>query len=432
MLAISPVAVIYMLVTGGNGVANNQIAPARTAATAAITLSLLRILFVRYANASLRLARLFRMDYRCHDIPIDEEERCRGSRMPRQNIRIDSWTEQECYDFTSFTGDQLRRIFGLFGLAQLAAQTDGYIRVFTGHGYYRFDPEEIFLFMLTKCRTGKSNRELCDLVFGGSSSRWSFGYPWILVYLDTRYARTISHEKLRDFVDEFPVFYDAINRFIQKPTVHHFTDGSAEECDGLIFLPFSIFGFIDCSIDRISRPFSGPDGDYIGAPRKAMHHAAQRSVYTGYKKCHGIKVETVMLPNGISTVYGPTSARIHDVGGVLQMSGLDNFLMLIQQGRPDIYSAFGDSTYNAQYLQCIRSYYISLIPGVDITDDQKICNDRIKPCRQAIEWSYGDIENIFQICSHPRNYRLGKRLPCATEQLRVCHLLSNIYYLHVP
>ena len=300
MLAISPVAVTYMLVTGGNGVANNQIAPAT--ATAAITVSLLRILFARYANASLRLAQLFRMDYCCHDIPIDEEERCRGSRMPRQNIRIDSWTEQECYDFTSFTGDQLRRIFGLFGLAQLAAQTDGYIRVFTGHEYYRCDPEEIFLLMLTKCRTGKSNRELCDLVFGGNSSRWSFGYPWILVYLDTRYARTISHEKLCDFVDEFPAFYDAINRFIQKPTVHHFNDGSAEECNGLNFLPFSIFGFIDCSIDRISRPFSGPDGDYIGAPRKAMHHAAQRSVYTGYKKCHGIKFETVLLPNGISTV----------------------------------------------------------------------------------------------------------------------------------
>jgi len=92
-----------------------------------------------------------------------------------------------------------------------------------------------------------------------------------------------------------------------------------------------------------------------------MHHAAQRS----------IKVETVLLPNGISTVYGPTSASIHDVGGVLQMSGLGNFLMLIQQGRPDVYSAFGDSAYNAQYLQCIRPYYISLIPRVDITDDQK-------------------------------------------------------------
>jgi hypothetical protein len=47
---------------------------------------------------------------------------------------------------------------------------------------------------------------------------------------------------------------------------------------------------------------------------------------------------------------------------------------------------------------------------------------------QAIEWSYGDIEIFFQISSHPRNYRLGKRLPYyAMEQLRVCHLLSNIY-----
>jgi hypothetical protein len=95
-----------------------------------------------------------------------------------------------------------------------------------------------------------------------------------------------------------------------------------------------------------------------------MHHAAQRSVYTGYKKCHGIKLETVLLPNGISTVYGPTSASDE---------WTRHFLMLIQQGRPDVYSAFGDSAYNAQYLQCIRSYYISLIPGVDITDDQKIC-----------------------------------------------------------
>ena len=86
MLAISPVAVTYMLVTGGNGVANNQIAPAT--ATAAITVSLLCILFARYANASLRLARLFRMDYRCHDISIGEEERCRGSRMPRQNAAL--------------------------------------------------------------------------------------------------------------------------------------------------------------------------------------------------------------------------------------------------------------------------------------------------------------------------------------------------------
>ena len=52
MLAISPiaVAVMYMLMTGGIGVAN-QVAP--TTVTASVTVSLLCLLFARYANASL-------------------------------------------------------------------------------------------------------------------------------------------------------------------------------------------------------------------------------------------------------------------------------------------------------------------------------------------------------------------------------------------
>lgn len=67
------------------------------------------------------------------------------------------------------------------------------------------------------------------------------------------------------------------------------------------------------------------------------------------------------------------------------------------------------------------------MPGTQLTEAEKLCNKKMKPIRQAIEWSYGDVENIFQICANPKNYRLGKRLPYAQEQLRVCHLLSNIY-----
>ncbi len=96
-----------------------------------------------------------------------------------------------------------------------------------------------------------------------------------------------------------------------------------------------------------------PDGNDDGAPRKALGNVAQRTVYTGYKKCHGLKVETVLLPNGISTLFGPTWARIHDDSSVLQMSSLDAFLVEIQQGKPEVYCVFGDSTYNPGYLQCI-------------------------------------------------------------------------------
>ncbi len=71
----------------------------------------------------------------------------------------------------------------------------------------------------------------------------------------------------------------------------------------------------------------------------------QCSVYTACKKLHGIKVETVLLPNGISTVFGPVSAQIHDVGGVMLMIRLNDFLLDIQQNMPWApYSVFGDST----------------------------------------------------------------------------------------
>ncbi len=55
---------------------------------------------------------------------------------------------------------------------------------------------------------------------------------------------------------------------------------------------------------------------------------AQETVYSGWKKLHCIKVETVFLPNGISTVFGPVSARQND-HGTLALSGLDRFITFI-------------------------------------------------------------------------------------------------------
>jgi hypothetical protein len=62
---------------------------------------------------------------------------------------------------------------------------------------------------------------------------------------------------------------------------------------GLNELPFSICGFIDDTIDPILVPFSGPAGDYEGAPCRPQYILAQELVYSGYKKLHGHKMETV-------------------------------------------------------------------------------------------------------------------------------------------
>jgi hypothetical protein len=280
--------------------------------------------------------------------------------------------------------------------------------------------------MLTKCRTGWSNRDLCDHIFGGTATRWSFGYPAILTHLDRRYRRTLSHEKLEDYVDQFPAFHHALESYFRRSTLRHLPDGCAQVRDGLHHLPFTLIGFVDCTIDRISVPYSGPAGDFVGAPRKSEYRIAQESVYTRYKKIHGIKMETVLLPNGISTVYGPCSARVNDIGLMRNLSGLDQFLFHIQQGRDVMHCLLEDGIYNCNALRCIRSYFKSFA-GHPLSLDQIFINDLLKSGRESIEHTYGAVENIFTICSHPRNYCLGNRLPFAHEQLRICHLLSNIY-----
>jgi len=375
-----------------------------------------------------------RMDHRLHDIPLDEENQSRCE-LPRQDVRFDTWSYHRCYSKTSFRKDQLKRIYKQFGLKEIADANDGVISVYKGTDkrtgrplYYNFHPEELFLFFMTKCRHGYTNKELCDDIFGGDQSRWSYGWPWIVHYLDIRYQDIIGHQGLARFVDDFPRFHEAIQQKAMKDKPQHRHNNTGLIHPGLRFLPFDAFAWVDCTIFRCRVANTGPDGDYIGAPRKEGAFFSNRALYTKWKKLHGSKLETVHLPNGIQTLFGPVSARPNDVGeGVLMMSGLDDFLFEIQQRKPYIYSLFGDSVYGMAGLRCIRSYFKAFGRNGRLTDYQITCNKRMKAMRQSIEWGYGDLGNIFTLCDHPRNFKLGNPTPYAQKQLRVCLLLLNIY-----
>ena len=71
-----------------------------------------------------------------HDVPLDKENDHPSTRMHWQNLRLDSWMEQDAYGFTSFAKVQLSNIYHHFGLAAHAAQNDGAILVPTSadHG----------------------------------------------------------------------------------------------------------------------------------------------------------------------------------------------------------------------------------------------------------------------------------------------------------
>jgi hypothetical protein len=130
----------------------------------------------------------------------------------------------------------------------------------------------------------------------------------MMLYLDMRYASIIGHKRILWYLPLFGEFRDAIEAFFQKDRLYFDHQGNGILVPSLNELPFNICGFIDGTIDPILVPFSCPAGDHEGAPCRPQYILAQESVYSGYKKMHGHKMETVFFPNGISTCFGPVSA----------------------------------------------------------------------------------------------------------------------------
>ena len=148
----------------------------------------------------------FRLDHALHDI-TPQEESFPLYRKKSKGIGLDSWDDLECYENTRFTSDQLCRIYNCFGLDEyLLLQQETQIRVPTrgqnqrGQAcYYRFDPEELFLYTLTKIATGKVIEHYAMIFLGarlpdgptvihGCSSIWLGGMKTSLgmrVYFDS-------------------------------------------------------------------------------------------------------------------------------------------------------------------------------------------------------------------------------------------------------
>jgi len=185
-----------------------------------------------------------------------------------------------------------------------------------------------------------------------------------MLYLDLRYRNIVGHVGLLQFLPQFGYFQDKIEEYCQKDWWYHNQQGNVTWVPGLENLPYNIFGWIDDSIDRIGVPFLGPAGNFIGAPCRVQYINAQESVYSGWKKMHGIKVETVLLPNGMSTIFGPVSARQNN-RGTLNLSSLNHFLALIQASMHPHHRCmlFGDSIF-CGLLQYITTYYRAILPNV--------------------------------------------------------------------
>ena len=179
---------------------------------------------------------------------------------------------------------------------------------------------------------------------------------------------------------------------------------NAREEEGL-----RVAGFIDNTMNATCRPGGGPARDGRDAPRNDP--LIQRAWYNGWKKLHGMKYQTIDLPNGMNMhVWGPTSVRHNDLTS-LHESKVNDLLVEVQIGQQYQWVIYGDSA----YVHVADSHILARHNNEVNTERETLENRCLSACRECIEWNYGDVGVMWAMVDYKKKLKI--------RQMRV----KNIY-----
>ena len=131
-----------------------------------------------------------------------------------------------------------------------------------------------------------------------------------------------------------------------------------------------VWGIIDGTIRWMARP---------------IYH--QRSVYTRFKKCHGVKFQSVTVPEGFITyLKGPWTAQTHDAWMLHESQLMEELEQIIPATADSAeYGMYGDLAY-AQSIYLIRGFQ-----KPSTGPDEALFNRQMSSVCITVEWGFGDI-----------------------------------------
>ena len=129
----------------------------------------------------------------------------------------------------------------------------------------------------------------------------------------------------------------------------------------------NIFAFIDGTVRPMCRPST-----------------MQRFVYNGHKRCHALKFQSVLSPDGlIISLAGPWLGKVHDVR-MLRESGLPELLRhfcVCPDGTA--FALYGDPAYGDTI------FIFAPFKGTSLTREQQAFNTSMSKVRTCVEWGFG-------------------------------------------
>ncbi|XP_070387683.1 uncharacterized protein [Dermacentor albipictus] len=160
------------------------------------------------------------------------------------------------------------------------------------------------------------------------------------------------------------------------------------------------WGFIDGTARAICRPSTN-----------------QKMFFSGHKRTHAVKYQSIMCPNGIiCQLNGPYFGSRHDAG-ILRISRTYEKLEKLVQGHS--YCIYGDPAYP------LRPLLLKPYSATSSSGHQLLFNKQMSKVRQAVEWGFGKIAGLFAFVDFRKNQKLYRQnLP---QMYKVSALLANCH-----
>lgn len=125
----------------------------------------------------------------------------------------------------------------------------------------------------------------------------------------------------------------------------------------------------------------------------------QRVSFSGHKRGHGIKFQSIVSPDGIiQEMFGPFPASRHDAG-ILRESGLLSKLHQSLFVDGEWFYLYGDPAYP------LRPYLLSPCRGV-LNESEAAFNYQMSKVRQCVEWGFKDVIQYFAFLDFEKNQKI--------------------------
>ena len=164
-------------------------------------------------------------------------------------------------------------------------------------------------------------------------------------------------------------------------------------------------GFLDCV--------------FVRTCRRSGRSSLQRSLYSGHKRAHGIKLQTITTPDGLCFhAYGAEERRRHDTA-LYRKSNMDQILPGALHFNAQQHCVFADSAY------ILRPWcQIGFGRFLASTEEEKLYDAAMSSVRVSVEWTYKDVRQALTMLDLKRKTKI-KQEPYGLCWIGAC-LLWNL------